>query len=247
MWAFHIHTPSTLTARLLLSVNLLIKTHCCCENPEFAEKKLPHCSRNDWKGWDEISSGRLRYFHELKDQEVADIMEVNMCSMTWMNLGLADRQKKMIAWDQWIWSSGICFSCLIAVAFVSTLHLLKELMTTLAGSSLSHSLLAIIQSQTLRVPQSPQWRLRGSMPLSPYFQTKNMWISMIPFRSRIVLGDESGTPGMLSRRRGAIISTSSGSARATSPLLAEYSAAKAYVERQGLKWFSFQMYRIIGI
>mmetsp|Transcript_25229 Transcript_25229/g.29810 ORF Transcript_25229/g.29810 Transcript_25229/m.29810 type:complete len:247 (+) Transcript_25229:104-844(+) len=74
-----------------------------------------------------------KYFHELKDQEVADIMEVNMTSMTWM--------------------------------------------------------------------------------------------------SRIVLGDESGTNGMLSRKRGAIINTSSGSGRATSPLLAEYSAAKAYVER----------------
>jgi len=79
-----------------------------------------------------LSYPYTKYFHELKDQEVADIMEVNMCSMTWM--------------------------------------------------------------------------------------------------SRIVLGDESG-PGMLSRRRGAIINTSSGSARATSPLLAEYSAAKAYVER----------------
>eukprot|EP00913_Durusdinium_trenchii_P006815 g6406.t1 len=41
----------------------------------------------------------------------------------------------------------------------------------------------------------------------------------------------SGTPGMLSRRRGAIVNTSSGSARATAPLLAEYAAAKAYVER----------------
>ena len=51
-------------------------------------------------------------------------------------------------------------------------------------------------------------------------------------RSRIVLGDESGSPGMLSRRRGAIVNTSSGSGRATSPLLAEYSAAKAYVERR---------------
>jgi len=47
-----------------------------------------------------------------------------------------------------------------------------------------------------------------------------------------VLGDESGSPGMLSRRRGAIVNTSSGSGRATSPLLAEYSAAKAYVERR---------------
>lgn len=80
-----------------------------------------------------LSYPYTKYFHELKDQEVADIMEVNMSSMTWM--------------------------------------------------------------------------------------------------SRIVLGDESGSPGMLSRRRGAIVNTSSGSGRATSPLLAEYSAAKAYVER----------------
>ena len=47
-------------------------------------------------------------------------------------------------------------------------------------------------------------------------------------RSRLVLGEESG---MLSRRRGAIVNTSSGSGRTTAPLLAEYSAAKAYVER----------------
>jgi len=83
-----------------------------------------------------------KYFHELKDSEVADIMQVNMDSMTWM--------------------------------------------------------------------------------------------------TRIVLGeiDEDLKPksGMLLRKRGAIINTSSGGARTTSPLLAEYSAAKAYVEKfsQGL-------------
>ena len=55
-------------------------------------------------------------------------------------------------------------------------------------------------------------------------------VTFVP-RTRLVLGDESGTPGMLSRRRGAIVNTSSGSARATAPLLAEYAAAKAYVER----------------
>ncbi|CAE7663258.1 KCR1 [Symbiodinium sp. CCMP2592] len=83
-----------------------------------------------------------KYFHELKDSEVADIMQVNMDSMTWM--------------------------------------------------------------------------------------------------TRIVLGeiDEDLKPksGMLLRKRGAIVNTSSGAARMTSPLLAEYSAAKAYVEKfsQGL-------------
>lgn len=80
-----------------------------------------------------LSYPYTKYFHELKEQEVGDIMEVNMASLTWM--------------------------------------------------------------------------------------------------TRLVLGDESGTPGMLSRRRGAIVNTSSGSARATAPLLAEYAAAKAYVER----------------
>jgi len=77
-----------------------------------------------------------KYFHELQDQEVADIMEVNMSSMTWM--------------------------------------------------------------------------------------------------IKIVLGDidseHKPVSGMLLRKRGCIVNTSSGGGRVTSPLLVEYSAAKAYVE-----------------
>merc|ERR1719230_2254125 len=46
--------------------------------------------------------------------------------------------------------------------------------------------------------------------------------------TRIVLGDESS--GMVQRRRGAIVNTSSGAGRATSPLLAEYSGAKSFIE-----------------
>eukprot|EP00435_Cladocopium_sp_Y103_P048511 s541_g14.t1 len=73
-----------------------------------------------------------------------------------------------------------------------------------------------------------------SYPYTKYFhELKDQEVAdiMEVNMSRIVLGDESGSPGMLSRRRGAIVNTSSGSGRATSPLLAEYSAAKAYVER----------------
>jgi len=79
-----------------------------------------------------------QYFHELKDKEVADIMEVNMSSTTWM--------------------------------------------------------------------------------------------------TRIVLGDVDGelppnpTSGMLKRKRGAIINTSSAGGRNPSPLLAGYSGAKSYIE-----------------
>merc|ERR1712061_852294 len=53
--------------------------------------------------------------------------------------------------------------------------------------------------------------------------------------TRIVLGDESC--GMVQRRRGAIVNTSSGAGRATSPLLAEYSGAKSFIEMfsRGLK------------
>merc|ERR1712217_698584 len=36
--------------------------------------------------------------------------------------------------------------------------------------------------------------------------------------------------GMIKRRRGAIVNTSSGAGRTTSPLLAEYSAAKSFIE-----------------
>merc|ERR1719229_2073759 len=54
--------------------------------------------------------------------------------------------------------------------------------------------------------------------------------------SRIVLGTEE-TEGMIQRRRGAIVNTSSGAGRATSPLLCEYSGAKSFIEKfsQGLK------------
>jgi len=54
--------------------------------------------------------------------------------------------------------------------------------------------------------------------------------------TRLVLGDES-TPGMVKRRRGAIVNTSSGAGRMTSPLLAEYSGAKSFIEMfsRGLK------------
>merc|ERR1719343_545722 len=53
--------------------------------------------------------------------------------------------------------------------------------------------------------------------------------------TRIVLGDESA--GMIQRRRGAIVNTSSGAGRTTSPLLCEYSGAKSFIEMfsKGLK------------
>merc|ERR1719277_540231 len=53
--------------------------------------------------------------------------------------------------------------------------------------------------------------------------------------TRIVLGDEFS--GMVQRRRGAIVNTSSGAGHATSPLLAEYSGAKSFIEMfsRGLK------------
>merc|ERR1711948_149259 len=54
--------------------------------------------------------------------------------------------------------------------------------------------------------------------------------------TRLVLGDET-TNGMVKRRRGAIVNTSSGAGRMTSPLLAEYSGAKGFIEMfsKGLK------------
>merc|ERR1719382_2031136 len=54
--------------------------------------------------------------------------------------------------------------------------------------------------------------------------------------TRLVLGTED-TQGMIKRRRGAIVNTSSGAGRTTSPLLAEYSAAKSFIEMfsKGLK------------
>lgn len=53
--------------------------------------------------------------------------------------------------------------------------------------------------------------------------------------TRIVLGDDS--QGMIKRRRGAIVNTSSAAGRMTSPLLAEYSGAKGFTEMfsRGLK------------
>jgi len=47
--------------------------------------------------------------------------------------------------------------------------------------------------------------------------------------TRLVLGTED-TEGMVKRRRGAIVNTSSGAGRTTSPLLAEYSGAKSFIE-----------------
>merc|ERR1711920_668704 len=54
--------------------------------------------------------------------------------------------------------------------------------------------------------------------------------------TRLVLGTEE-SDGMVKRRRGAIVNTSSGAGRTTSPLLAEYSAAKSFIEMfsRGLK------------
>lgn len=53
--------------------------------------------------------------------------------------------------------------------------------------------------------------------------------------TRLVLGDEQ--QGMIKRKRGAIVNTSSGAGRMTSPLLAEYSGAKSFIEMfsKGLK------------
>jgi len=53
--------------------------------------------------------------------------------------------------------------------------------------------------------------------------------------TRLVLGNES--QGMVSRKRGAIVNTSSAAGRMTSPMLAEYSGAKAFNEMfsKGLK------------
>lgn len=47
--------------------------------------------------------------------------------------------------------------------------------------------------------------------------------------TRLVLGAED-TEGMVQRRRGAIVNTSSGAGRGTAPLLAEYSAVKSFIE-----------------
>merc|ERR1719382_1489852 len=54
--------------------------------------------------------------------------------------------------------------------------------------------------------------------------------------TRLVLGTED-SEGMIKRHRGAIVNTSSGAGRTTSPLLAEYSAAKSFIEMfsKGLK------------
>merc|ERR1711870_63563 len=56
------------------------------------------------------------------------------------------------------------------------------------------------------------------------------------WKTRLVLGDETKA-GMIKRRRGAIVNTSSAAGRMTSPLLAEYSGAKGFIEMfsKGLK------------
>mmetsp|Transcript_39209 Transcript_39209/g.70739 ORF Transcript_39209/g.70739 Transcript_39209/m.70739 type:complete len:322 (+) Transcript_39209:87-1052(+) len=83
-----------------------------------------------------------------------------------------------------------------------------------------------------------------SYPFTKYFHelkedeiSKIMEVNMssMTWMTRIVLGEVDSeykaTNGMLHRKRGAIINTSSGGGRLTSPLLAEYSAAKAYVDK----------------
>jgi len=61
-------------------------------------------------------------------------------------------------------------------------------------------------------------------------------VSSTVWMTRLVLGTEEAE-GMIKRRRGAIVNTSSGAGRGTSPLLAEYSGAKAFIESfsKGLK------------
>lgn len=56
-------------------------------------------------------------------------------------------------------------------------------------------------------------------------QLMEMNVSSTTWMTRMVL------PGMLARKRGAIVNISSGSAMYTLPLLAEYSAAKSYIEK----------------
>jgi len=57
-------------------------------------------------------------------------------------------------------------------------------------------------------------------------------INSTVWMTKLVLGDlkPDGVKGMLSRRRGAIVNTSSGAGRTISPLLAEYSGAKSFIE-----------------
>merc|ERR1712066_712788 len=84
-----------------------------------------------------------------------------------------------------------------------------------------------------------------SYPFARYFhelKDEEVWgivelnVNSTVWMTRIVLGDES-SGGMVKRRRGAIVNTSSGAGRTTSPLLAEYSAAKSFIEMfsKGLK------------
>merc|ERR550525_447214 len=62
-----------------------------------------------------------------------------------------------------------------------------------------------------------------------------MNVNSTVWMTRLVLGDESR--GMIKRKRGAIVNTSSGAGRMTSPMLAEYSGAKSFIEMfsKGLK------------
>lgn len=57
----------------------------------------------------------------------------------------------------------------------------------------------------------------------------NLNVNSTVWMTRIVLGDAS-SGGMIKRRRGAIVNTSSGAGRTISPLLSEYSGAKAFIE-----------------
>merc|ERR1719373_1442975 len=63
-----------------------------------------------------------------------------------------------------------------------------------------------------------------------------MNVNSTVWMTRLLLGTEE-SEGMVKRRRGAIVNTSSGAGRMTSPLLAEYSAAKSFIEMfsKGLK------------
>jgi len=84
-----------------------------------------------------------------------------------------------------------------------------------------------------------------SYPFTKYFHELNddeigglveLNVNSTVWMTRVALGDEK-TNGMVKRRRGAIVNTSSGAGRMTSPLLAEYSGAKSFIEKfsQGLK------------
>eukprot|EP00928_Gymnodinium_smaydae_P070411 TRINITY_DN54254_c0_g1_i1.p1 TRINITY_DN54254_c0_g1~~TRINITY_DN54254_c0_g1_i1.p1 ORF type:complete len:336 (-),score=99.95 TRINITY_DN54254_c0_g1_i1:146-1096(-) len=84
-----------------------------------------------------------------------------------------------------------------------------------------------------------------SYPFTKYFheltdaevgQIVDLNVNSTVWMTRIVLGSET-TPGMVKRKRGSIVNTSSAAGRGTSPLLCEYSGAKSFIEMfsKGLK------------